>query len=104
MEAVHGEDIQLQLLATQATRYTPGTRGQKAASSCLRSCLERWQREKEPGNPNCPWQSLLVPVCYAWLTVLCEPNQGLAELPLPVLCQELCWIPQKIECQVLGQD
>lgn len=84
MEAVSGDDTELQLLATQATRYAPScwscarAWGQKAACSCLRSSLERWQREKEPGNPNCPWESQLVPVlcpvCCAWLTVLCEPN------------------------------
>lgn len=87
VEAVNGDDTQLQLLATQATRYEhscsgscDGTWGQKAASCCLRSSLERWQREKEPGNPNCPWESQLVPVlwllCCAWLTALREPNQG----------------------------
>lgn len=76
LEAINGGDTQLQLLATQATRYMPG------CWSCAGACkllFEELSGEMEPGNPNCPWESQLVPVlwplCCAWLIVLHEPSQ-----------------------------
>lgn len=106
LQGVNGSDSELQLQATQATRYAAGllcagreVAGGAAAGSIGRRCfflLEEITKGKVPANPNCPEEPHLVPaLCLAWLhhtpgqclwwgPVWLDPSKGLAVDPVPV--------------------